>query len=298
MRIVVTGATGMIGIALIREALKQGHEVCAIVRKNSARISNLEVFRDVKIIEADLSDYSSLNVPDSYDWFFHLAWGKTSGSGRDDVYTQMENAKYSVDAVALAYRMGCRKFIGAGSQAEYGPVSVPLTPDTPVFPESGYGIAKLEAGLMCRLKCKQLGMMFNWVRILSVYGKNDNPNSLISYLIQQFKKGCSPELTPCVQIWDYINVLDVARAFLLIAEKGRDGMMYPLGSGYGRPLREYVEEIRDIIAPEVNVNFGAKEYYPHQPMYLVSDNSRLMADTGFVPEVKFFESINCLLIDN
>lgn len=291
MRIVLTGATGMIGMALIQEALNQGHEVCAIIRKNSARKKNLDSIPGITVVEADLSEYNSLRLPGIYDWFFHFAWGKTSGEGRDDVYLQMENARFSVDAVLLAHRMGCTKFIGAGSQAEYGPVMVPLNPDTPTFPESGYGIAKLEAGLMSRLKCKQLGMSFNWVRILSVYGKNDNPNSLISYLIQQFSMGRSPNLTKCEQIWDYINAQDVARAFLLIAEKGIDGRIYPLGSGNGRPLRKYVEELRNIIAPEVEINFGAKAYYPHQPMYLVSDNKSLYFDTGFVPDVSFEDGI-------
>ena len=44
-------------------------------------------------------DYNSLMLPGDYDWFFHLAWGKTTGEGRDDVYLQMENAKFSIDAV-------------------------------------------------------------------------------------------------------------------------------------------------------------------------------------------------------
>lgn len=297
MRIVVTGATGMIGMTLIKEALNQGHQVCAIIRKNSKKKGVLDSFQGINIVEADMSDYNSLILPGCYDWFFHLAWGKTTGEGRDDVYLQMENAKLSIDAVLLAHRMGCSKFIGAGSQAEYGPVSVPLNPLTPTFPESGYGIAKLEAGLMSKLKCNQLGMSFNWVRILSVYGKNDYPNSLISYLIQQLLLGNSPDLTPCEQIWDYINVHDVARAFLLIAEKGQNGRTYPLGSGMGRPLREYVEDIQSIIAPSVKVNFGAKEYYPHQPMFLVSDNRILQSDTGFSPIITFKQGIKNILQD-
>lgn len=291
MRIVVTGATGMIGMALIQEAINQGHEVCAIIRKNSKRKLILDSFPELYVVEADMVDYNSLMLPGDYDWFFHLAWGKTTGEGRDDVYLQMENAKFSIDAVLLAHRMGCSKFIGAGSQAEYGPVSVPLDPFTPTFPESGYGIAKLEAGLMAKLKCNQLGISFNWVRILSVYGKNDNPNSLISYLIQQFLLGISPNLTPCEQIWDYINVQDVARALLLIAEKGHNGRTYPLGSGIGRPLKEFVEDIQSIISPRVKVNFGTKEYYPHQPMFLVSDNEILNSDTGFTPIIPFKQGI-------
>ena len=103
--------------------------------------------------------------------------------------------------------------------------------------------------------------------------------------------GISPNLTPCEQIWDYINVQDVARALLLIAEKGHNGRTYPLGSGTGRPLKEFVEDIQSIISPRVKVNFGTKEYYPHQPMFLVSDNEILNSDTGFTPIIPFKQGI-------
>ena len=84
---------------------------------------------------------------------------------------------------------------------------------------------------------------------------------------------------------------------MLIAEKGQNGRTYPLGSGMGRPLREYVEDIQSIIAPSVKVNFGAKEYYPHQPMFLVSDNRILQSDTGFSPIITFKQGIKNILQD-
>ena len=125
-------------------------------------------------------------------------------------------------------------FIGAGSQAEYGVQSVDLTPELPVKPESGYGIAKYATGKLSAMLCKSLGMRQNWVRNLSVYGPNDGENTLISYVIRELKAGRSPELTKCEQIWDYLYADDAGDAILAIAEKGVDGKAYPLGSGKGR----------------------------------------------------------------
>ncbi len=286
-KLILTGATGIIGSAIVRGALKQDYEITCIVRKNSSRIKNIPQDSRVHIIDADISEYKTLELKEKYDIFMHLAWNKTTLGGRDDVDSQLKNIEYTLDAVRLAKRCGCNVFIGAGSQAEYGVQTVPLTPELPVNPESGYGIAKYTAGKLSSLLCKQLGIRFNWMRILSVYGKNDSENTLISYCIRELKNGRSPELTKCEQTWDYLNCDDAARAFLAVAEHGVDGKFYPLGSGNGRKLSNYIEDIQRIVNPDVPLGFGKKEYYPHQPMYLVADVSELTADTGWKAEVEF-----------
>ena len=289
--ILLTGATGMIGSAIVREALRRDCNVTCIVRKGSSRVKNIPNDSRVHVVECDISDYGSLELSGTYDVFMHLAWDKTSVGGRDDVDCQLRNIQYTLDAVRLAKRAGCSVFIGAGSQAEYGVQSVPLTPDLPVNPESGYGIAKFAAGKFSGMLCKQLGLRYNWIRILSVYGPNDGENTLISYLIRELKAGRSPELTKCEQTWDYLHCDDAARAFFAVAEKGVDGKAYPLGSGKARPLREYVTAVRDAVNPAIKIEFGKKPYYPHQPMCLVADISELVADTGWRPEIEFVDGV-------
>jgi nucleoside-diphosphate-sugar epimerase len=290
-KIVITGATGMIGAALAGCASDRGMDVLCIVRKDSARLENIPKSEKVKIFFASQNEYSDIDISESYDIFYHLAWDKTFGALRDDADTQVSNIQYTLDAVRLAKRLGCKKFVGAGSQAEYGIVSEPLKPDTPVNPRSGYGIAKYAAGKLSRLLCAQLDMRFNWVRILSVFGPLDASHTLIMYAINELKARRSPEFTKCEQIWDYLYCDDAARALLAIGEKGVDGKTYPLGSGEGRKLSEYLESIKNIIAPDIALQFGKKEYYPHQPMYLCADISELAADTGWVPEVSFEDGI-------
>ena len=290
-KIVITGATGMIGTVLTRCAVKEDIEVLCIVRKDSGRLSNIHQSDLVKVEYCDINEYCSLNINSSYNLFFHLAWEKTFGSSRDDVDTQVNNIQYTLDAVRLAKRLGCKKFIGAGSQAEYGIVTEPLKPETPVNPESGYGIAKYAAGKLSRLLCSQLGVQFNWVRILSVFGPLDSANTLIMYTINELYAGRSPELTKCEQVWDYLYCDDAARALLAVGKNGVDGKIYPLGSGNGRKLSEYIEVMRDIIVPGATLQFGKKEYYPHQPMYLCTDISELSQDTGWKPEISFEDGI-------
>ena len=292
-KLIITGATGMIGSAIVRESLKQNYDITCLVRASSSRIKNIPQVNHVHIIDCNISDYKTLELKDKFDVFMHLAWDKTSVSGRDDVDCQLMNIEYTMDAVRLAKRCGCNIFIGAGSQAEYGIQKVPLTPELPVNPESGYGIAKYTAGKLAGMLCKQIGIRFNWLRILSVYGKNDNSYTLISYVIRELKAGKSPELTKCEQMWDYLHCDDAARAFLAVAEKGVNGKFYPLGSGQGRRLSEYLEDIKAIINPNVELGFGKKEYYPHQPMHLVADVSELEKDTGWKSFILFRDGVKC-----
>lgn len=293
--IIVTGATGCVGSAVVRRALAKDISVTCIVHKGTNRLSNLPANDRVKIVECNLSDYKSLEIEGKYDAFIHLSWEKTFGASRDDAEIQTRNIQYTLDAVHLAHRCGCKVFVGAGSQAEYGVQSVDLTPDLPVKPESGYGIAKYAAGKLSAMLCKSLGMRQNWVRILSVYGPNDGENTLISYVIRELKAGRSPELTKCEQIWDYLYADDAADAILAIAEKGIDGKAYPLGSGKGRRLSEYIEDIRQTINPSIEVKFGAKDYYPHQPMHLVADVSKMTEDTMWQPFFSFMRGLEHII---
>lgn len=291
MKIVVSGGTGMIARALLSLAVEEGHEAFALVRPDSSRLSALPA--GVKTLFCDLSDYHAFSPKERADVFFHLAWAKTSVAGRDDVAVQEKNIAYTLDAAALAARMGCTCFVGAGSQAEYGRKSgEKLGSFTSAEPESGYGIAKYAAGKLSYLACDKAGVRHCWTRILSVFGEHDAPTTLISYLRDCFVRGETPQLTPCEQVWDYLYCKDAARALLAVGLSGKHGKTYPIGSGVGRRLSEYVEEMRDILAPGAPVAFGAKAYYPHQPMYMVADLSELTLDTGFTPAYTFAQGIS------
>lgn len=298
--IIVTGATSMIGSAIVAEALEQNKKVAAVVRKNSPQICNLTNLKNnhhLEMIECALEDYASLKFNSEYDAFIHTAWKNTNVDSRDNVHSQIDNIRYTIDAVHAAESAGCDVFIDAGSQAEYGRVadSQRLSGNTPCNPESGYGIAKFTAGKMAFLETAKFGLRFCHTRILSVYGEGMSDQSLIMGLIKSLQANGKPSLTKCEQIWDYMYVRDTARAFLAIAEKGVNGKTYPIGSGTAKPLREYVEIIRGIINPAAELGFGEKDYYPHQPMILCADTAELFKDTGFKPLVNFEDGIKIMM---
>ena len=297
-RAIITGATGAIGTALTKELINNNVEVLIFARKDSRRNDVILKHPLVSFKYCSLSELKDMNndTGKEYDAFYHLAWAGASGPGRNDKDLQDNNIKYALDAVECAKRFGCKKFIGIGSQAEYGRVEVPLTSELPCNPENEYGRAKLETGIKTKELAESLGMQFNWVRVLSVYGPNDGENSLISYTIRELSNNRIPELTNGEQIWDYLYSEDAAKALYLVGEKGINGKTYVLGSGETKTLKEYLEILRDVVAPKGELNFGAKEYPDKQVMYLQADISELYKDTGWKKETSFQDGISLIKI--
>lgn len=296
-RVVISGATGAIGTALIDNLIENGVEILVLCRENSARENVIPNHPLITKKYCSLETLQNLqnDTGKNFDVFYHFAWSGTFGSARNDMFVQNKNVGYSLDAVALAKRFGCHTFIGAGSQAEYGRVEGVLTSTTPTFPENGYGMAKLCAGQMTREYAHQLGLKHIWVRILSVYGPHDGAQTMVMSTINKLKNGEEAGFTKGEQLWDYLYSGDAAEAFRLIGEKGQDGKTYILGSGIARPLHEYIRIIGKELNAENLLKIGVLPYADKQVMHLCADISVLKKDTGWSPKVEFEDGIGLIL---
>lgn len=291
---IITGPTGAVGIALIEELTRRNIKVTAVCRPCSLRIDGIPHNTNVEVVECDLSELDRLpNVcAHDYDVFYHLGWTNTFGTdARNNMDAQVDNIRYTLAAARSAAKLGCQTFVGAGSQAEYGRSRGLLRPDTPCFPENGYGMAKLCAGEMSRVECQKLGIRHIWARILSVYGPGDGSGTLVSSMINTLLDGKKPLCTAGEQMWDYLYSEDAARALIEMAEAGKNGAVYPLGSGEVRPLKEYIDAIRNAVDPNLPVGLGEVPYAANQVMYLGADLTALQQDTGFQPQITFEEGI-------
>lgn len=292
-KVLITGPTGAVGVSLMQELISEGVEVTAVCRPASARLSSVPKDPLVSVVECEVSDLLSLvdKLPSNYDAFYHFAWDGTYGESRQDLYRQADNVRFTLDAVNLAHKLGCKVFVGAGSQSEFGHVNGVLRPGAACNPDNGYGAAKLSACQMSRLACQKLGIRHIWCRIVSLYGPYDGEYTMVMSGILKLLSGERPQYTKGEQVWDYIYSKDAARAFRLVAEKGKDASIYCIGTGKTRMLRDYICAIRDAVDPALEIGLGELEYYPNQVMHLEADISNLTEDTGFVPAYSFEEGI-------
>lgn len=294
-KVIVTGATSMIGQALVQECLEHGVQVCAVIRQGTGRRDRLPEHPNLELAECSLEEIDRLPeiITGTWDTFYHIAWGYTGAARNKSVLLQSKNIDYTLRAVQAASKLGCKRFIGAGSQAEYGPLDQEkIGQDAPEHPTTPYGVSKLAAGKLSRLLCAELGLEWIWPRIFSVYGIYDKESTMVMTALRQFMNGEETAFTPGEQQWDYLYSKDAGKAFYLIGEKGKNGSVYCVGSGQSRRLKEYILKIRDIAAPSAEPGIGKKPY-PAQPvMRLCADISSLTEDTGFVPAYEFSEGIS------
>ena len=92
------------------------------------------------------------------------------------------------------------------------------------------------------------------------------------------------------QNWDYLYAADAADALLALAERGRTGEIYNIAHGEYRPLREFIEAARAVIAPQCDVVYGAADadVFSLQPSV-----EKLCRDTGWRPMTDFVDGLRC-----
>ncbi len=290
--IAVTGATSMIGVALIKQCIQNNIQVLALIRPGTKRIDRLPVSDLITAINCDLDALNSVQINfTGIDIFYHIGWSYTDKEGRKSPELQERNVQYTLDAVRLAHKLGCKRFVGTGSQAEYGRVKSIIGPQTPVNPETAYGVAKYASGKLSQFECENLGIEHIWIRVFSVYGTNDNEGTLLTTFISKVQANEQMQLTKCEQIWDFLHEDDAGCALFLLGEKGNTGKIYCLGSGIRSSLLSFLETAKNIVNPLYQLSAGTLPYSEQQVMFLCADISSLTKDTGWQPVISFEEGI-------
>jgi UDP-glucose 4-epimerase len=290
--VVLTGATGFIGSAVLAELIRRQIRPVVLLRPESNR-RQLPLLAEGKTIVASKFDLSQV-VEDLRAErpavFIHCAWRGVGGEERNADFQSAENVPLTLASVKLAVACGCRQWIGLGSQAEYGNANRILDESAPTLPTTQYGKAKLVAGREALAMCVSAGIAGAWLRIFSTYGPGDHPHWMIPQVIRELLQGRAPQVTCCEQQWDYLFVADAARAIAGVAD-GKISGIFNLGSGQARPLKQIIEMVRAELQTPVVPAYGAIPYRPDQVMHLQANIAKLHAATGWMPEVNLEDGI-------
>ena len=292
MKVILTGATGVIGLSLIEELLTRNCEVLVLASPGSPRNSLLTKIGSSRLHwhECDLADYESFNSTLRFDAMVHMAW--SGGMDRWNIDMNLLSARQCAMAVRLAARLGCNTFIGTGSQAECGPQSVALSVGTTCTPDSPFGAAKNLARDLARIEAAMVpSMRFIWTRILSVYGPRDRETAMVMAALRKLIRGETPAFSSGEQIWDFLYSEDAARALAEILERGHDGYVYVVGSGAACQLKEYLAALVKPFGVDLELCLGKMDALPTTPRTLVADIAPLREHLGWVPKVDFDKGI-------
>ena len=287
---IVTGANGFVGSAVTKELLNNGISVTAIV--HAGHRDRLSEASGLKVVSCDLEELKARPgqlQENTFDVFYHFAWSGSAGPERANTALQLNNAQWTVDALRAAKELGCQRFLCAGSIMEHETMAAAYTQGNRPGPAYIYGGGKLIAHVMCMSVAAQIGIDLLWPEITNAYGPGERSPRLVNTTIQKCIRGEEPQFTSGTQNYDFVYIDDLARAFRLIGENGKPFHEYLIGSGTARPLRRFLEEMRDSIAPGLTFRFGDVPFTGVDLPLSRFDCSETENDTGFRAEISFGE---------
>jgi len=288
MNILITGATGFIGSHIAEKSINNGHKVIALKQPLSS-IDRCKDFSD-RIIWIDFIDNIEFMVQILSEFnpkiFIHCAWKGVNAEERNSVLVQTENILFFAKLLLISQRIGIKKIIVLGSQAEYGYFTGRINESVICNPITPYGIIKYSSSLLLKQFAEQNNLEWYWLRLFSVYGPKEGPNWLIPSVISHiiFKK--TIDLTPCEQMYDYIYVEDLANAIVSICNcDANHSGVYNLSSNQSYKLIDVLNFIENYIGTEGSyLRFGAIPYREKQIMHYEGDSTKFYQTFRFNAE--------------
>jgi UDP-glucose 4-epimerase len=267
-RLLVTGASGFVGAAVVRLAVQRGDTVIALVgpRSDLARLESVR--REIEVARADITDGRALSevvglaAPDAC---VHLA--ARGAVVREDDLTTLLAANAAVPA-ALAQALaaaGAGRLVTAGSSSEYGSVRGAMEEASAARPDDFYGVAKLAGGLLARIVGARCGLETVHLRLFSVYGPGEDRRRLVPSMIDALLGARPLALTPGEQVRDFVYVDDVAEALLEATHRpGLDGHTLNVGTGVQTSVRQLGAIVADQLGGHQLLRFGERPYRPDE----------------------------------
>ena len=310
MNIIMTGSTSFVGAATVRELIRRGHTVTAIVRPDSSKLDTILEGNEEALLtghllvtENDLSEPEKLleKVTKPQDVFCHFGWGGSGSASRTDKALQEKNMEISLETVRTAKALDCKKFLFSGSQAEYGMHQDLITEDTVCEPKSLYGEAKLAMREKGEKLCGELGLRYIHARIFSAYGPGDHPWTLVESCLDAFLNNKEISLGACTQNWNFLYIDDLARGMATLCEapesafEGLKNPVFNFGGAETKVLREFVEEIHELCGGQGESRYNTRGENAEGLINLVPSIEKLKTVTGWKPEVDFKTGITRMI---
>jgi len=259
-----------------------------LLNPHSSRNSHIENILPKKVIYLNFSQYASLECKEKFDTFIHMAW--QGGLDRLSYEANYLSCAYSIEAVDLAFRLGCTTFIATGSQAECGESENILNEKTECNPISAFGLAKYSSMNACEQRCKALGLRFVWLRVLSVYGGYDRTSTMLYSLVNDLLKGNEFSLSSGNQYWDFLHSDDIANALFLLSKNKQSEGLYVIGEGSCKKLKSYIAIVANVFNIDSNDILGGDNSVV--TYNLRCQTTRLNNDVGWIPEISFKDGIS------
>lgn len=286
-RALVTGIRGFVGEYLRQELSENGYEVIGL----TSRADDVNLTADIRNpeqLEAAVEEASP-------DVIIHLAGqANVFKSWRIPQDTFALNVIGTINLLEAVRELKLRpRIVLVGSSDQYGHLGEAgrhVTEETPCRPATPYAVSKKAQEEIARVYVRTYGMDICMTRSFNHGGAGQKEG----FLIPDFTSGMvrvEKGLAPCMKVGnldsrrDFTHVKDVARAYRLIAEQGRAGEVYNVGSGTAYSAREILDMLLASATCKVPVEQDPARMRPSDTPVICCDHSKLSRDTGWEPKL-------------
>jgi len=297
MRALITGSRGFVGSYLRRELEENGYTVFG-----------MDLIADGQTLAGDITSPEQLREilrAVQPDVVFHLA-----GQANVALSWQIPQKTFELNAVglinlleALRLEKPDAKVVGIGSSDQYGnlgELGTCVSEETPMNPQSPYAVSKKAQEEIAAVYTRAYGMQICMTRSFNHAGAGQK----LGFLIPDFASGIARVEAGKAEALlvgnlsakrDFTHVKDIVRAYRLIAEMGRRGEVYNIGSQVVYSAQEILDRLCAMATCEIPVRQDPGKMRPSDTPVICCDRSKLTRDTGWKPEIGLDEILREVL---
>jgi GDP-4-dehydro-6-deoxy-D-mannose reductase len=307
-RYLITGAQGLVGRYLAAEILR-AEDDCAVVgigrseradgffageRRAPVPPELIPLDGRYRYLQCSLGDPALRDLVREIrpDRIFHLASALHSSPESDLLATNVAGTAALMDAAAHS---GALVILGSSGSVYGEPRELPLEECHPCNPAELYGVTKLTAEHVARVKAANGAIGVVTARIFNVVGPGQSESHVCGRLaLQLARRGPVLHVGSLDTTRDFIDVRDAASALLLLARRAEPGGTYNVATGRETAIRSVLSTLLEISGRAEKVELVAHAGHPAGVRRHVADIARLRA-LGFSPRRPLVESLRDLL---
>jgi len=293
VKALITGSRGFVGGYLRRELEQHGYSVIG-----------LDLAADDQTLAADLCSAQQMRdvlKQTQPDVIFHLA-----GQANVALSWQIPQKTFELNVLgminlleAVRLEQPKAKIVGIGSSDQYGNLGEAgqnVTEETMLRPQTPYAVSKKAQEEIALVYSRAYGMSVCMTRSFNHAGAGQKRG----FMIPDFASGIAAVEQGRAEYLsvgnlsaqrDFTHVRDVVRAYRLIAERGRSGEVYNIGSQIVYSAQEILDRLCAMANREIPVRQDPAKMRPSDTPVICCDHSKLTRDTGWMPEISMDETL-------